>query len=267
MSDHEALHGQDTHPAQLELDQGDVYSKYMLHSRSEILYVLRAVLQKGSLVTVYFDHGKSFLLTALVAVDADSGTLLFDVGSDEEMNGRALKADRLLFTTSLDKVKVQFSLKSLSSATHEGRAAFRAALPDTALRLQRREYYRLATPVANPIRCKMTARFENGSSKSVDIPLLDISGGGVGLMVDPELKDAFKVDTSFPDCRIDLPDEGLLACNLIVRNAFDVTTKSGNHHLRVGCEFVDLPGTRLTMVQRYITHVERERKARMSGMA
>ena len=41
--------------------------------------------------------------------------------------------------------------------------------------------------------------------------------------------------------RIDLPDEGLLVCNLVVRNAFDVTTKSGNHHLRVGCEFVDLP--------------------------
>ena len=54
MSDQDALHGHDSHPAQLELDQGDVYSKYMLHSRSEILYVLRAVLQKGSLVTVPF---------------------------------------------------------------------------------------------------------------------------------------------------------------------------------------------------------------------
>ena len=267
MSDHEALHGHEIPPAQLELDQGDVYSKYMLHSRSEILYVLRAVLQKGSLVTVYFDHGKSFLLTALVAVDSDNGSLLFDVGSDEEMNARALKADRLLFTTSLDKVKVQFSLKSLNSATHDGRSAFRASLPETVLRLQRREYYRLATPIANPIRCKMVARLEDGSSKNLDIPLLDISGGGVGLMVDPELKDAFKVDTTFTDCRIDLPDEGLLACKLIVRNAFEVTTKTGNHHLRVGCEFVDLPGTRLTMVQRYITHVERERKARMSGMA
>ena len=58
----------------------------------------------------------------------------------------------------------------------------------------------------------------------------------------------------------------MLVCNLIVRNAFDVTTKTGNHHLRVGCEYVNLPGTRLTMIQRYITRVERERKARMSGM-
>lgn len=267
MSDHEAPSGHDAHAANLELEQEDVYGKYMLHSKSEIVFVLRNVLQKGSLVTVYFDHGQSFLLTALLAVNADSNTLLFDMGSDDEMNTRALKADRLLFTTSLDKVKVQFSVKSLQSATHDGRNAFRCAIPETVLRLQRREYYRLTTPVANPIRCKTTIRREDGSSCQADIPLLDISGGGVGLVVDPTMRDDFKIDTVLSDCRIDLPNEGLLVCNLVVRNSFDVTNKSGNHHLRVGCEFVDLPGTRLTMVQRYITHVERERKARMSGMA
>jgi len=266
MSDHDAQHGQEHHPTQLEFEQGDVYSKYMLYSRSEILFVLRAVLQKGSLVTVYFNHGQSFLLTALLAVDGDSGSILFDMGSDEEMNQKALKADRLLFTTSLDKVKVQFSLKSLQQVQHGGRPAFRGALPETLLRLQRREYYRLTTPVANPIRCKTTIRHEDGSTAQVDIPLLDISGGGVGLVVDPALKDDFKIDATFSDCRIDLPEEGLLVCNLVVRNAFDVTTKTGNHYMRVGCEFVDLPGTRLTMIQRYITRVERERKARMSGM-
>lgn len=266
MSDHDAQHEHETHSTQLEFEQGDVYSKYMLYSRSEILFVLRAVLQKGSLVTVYFNHGQSFLLTALLAVDGDSGSILFDMGSDEEMNQKALKADRLLFTTSLDKVKVQFSLKSLQQVQHGGRPAFRGALPETLLRLQRREYYRLTTPVANPIRCKATIRHEDGSTAPVDIPLLDISGGGVGLVVDPALKDDFKIDAKLADCRIDLPDEGLLVCNLIVRNAFDVTTKTGNHHIRVGCEFIDLPGTRLTMIQRYITRVERERKARMSGM-
>lgn len=267
MSDIHAPSGQESRSAPLELDQGDVYSKYMLHSRSEIVFLLRAIVQKGSLVTVYFDHGQSFLLTAVIMVDADNGTLLFDMGSDEEMNQKALKADRLLFTTSLDKVKVQFSLNSLQQIQHQGRGAFRGAIPDTVLRLQRREYYRLTTPIANPIRSRMNSRREDGSSAQLDIPLLDISGGGVGLMVDPALREDFVVDTKFSDCRIDLPEEGLLVCNLVVRNAFDVTTKSGNHHLRIGCEFIDLPGTRLTMIQRYITRIERERKARMSGMA
>ena len=267
MVENEDLHDQEETPSRLELEQGDVYGKYLLYSRSEIIFVLRSVLQKGSMITVYFDQGQSFLLTSLVEVDADKGALLLDFGSNQEMNAKALKADRLLFTTSLDKVKVQFSLKHLEKVQHGGQPCFRGAIPETLLRLQRREYYRLSTPIANPIRCQMTGSREDGSTFSCDVPLLDISGGGVGLMIDTAQADDFKVDTTFKDCRINLPEEGILVASLVVRNAFEVTTKSGNRYLRVGCEYVDLPGTRLTMIQRYITRVERERKARMSGMS
>jgi hypothetical protein len=39
-----------------------------------------------------------------------------------------------------------------------------------------------------------------------------------------------------------LPDEGLLVANLCVRNKFDVTTRGGSRYVRVGCEFIALPG-------------------------
>lgn len=266
MSENEVQSGTFEAPSKLELEQEGIFGKYLLHSRTEIIFVLRAVLQKSSLITVYFDQGRSFLLTSLLDVDAERGTLTFDLGSDEEMNSRALKADRFVFTTSLDKVKVQFSLKRLELAKHANRTALRGIVPESVLRLQRREYYRLTTPVATPVRCKLTVKRADGAAVPMDLPLLDISGGGVGLMVKPEFRDDFQVGTGFGDCRIDLPEEGVLVCNLVVRNAFDVTTKSGNQHLRVGCEYEDLPGTRLTMIQRYITRVERERKARLSGM-
>jgi flagellar brake protein len=266
MPENDAQQGQEETPAKLELEQGDVYSKYLLYSRSEIVFVLRSVLQKGSMITVYFDQGQSFLLTTLIEIDAEKGHLLFDLASDGEMNRRALLTDRLLFTTSLDKVKVQFSLKRLEKAEYKGRPAFRGAIPESLLRLQRREYYRLTTPIANPVRCRFNVVRADGSTAAADVPLLDISGGGVGLMVEADRKDDFPSGATFTDCRIDLPEEGILVATLVVRNAFEVTSKSGNRHLRVGCEYVDLPGTRLTMIQRYITRVERERKARMSGM-
>ena len=82
----------------------------------------------------HFDHGKSFLLTALVAVNSDNGSLLFDVGSDEGDECPCPEGRPPAVLTSLDKVKVQFSLKSLNSATHDGRSAFRASLPETVLR-------------------------------------------------------------------------------------------------------------------------------------
>ncbi|HEX5804543.1 MAG TPA: flagellar brake protein [Azospira sp.] len=266
MSEHQEPPGQAEQTAKLEFEQADIYGKYLLRSRTEIVFVLRAVQQKGSLITVYFNEGRSFLLTSLIEVDAERGTLTFDMGSDEEMNSRAQKADRFVLTTALDKVKVQFGLKRLELVKHDGRPAFRSAIPETVLRLQRREYYRLSTPIANPVRCRLTVHRPDGATLPQEVPLLDISGGGVGLMVNPDLKEDYRPGTAFRDCRIELPEEGVLVCNLIVRNAFEVTTKSGNHHLRVGCEFDDLPGTRLSMVQRYITRVERERKARAAGL-
>ena len=69
------------------------------------------------------------------------------------------------------------------------------------------------------------------------------------------------------NCRIMLPGEGLLVTTLQVRNLFDVVTRGGLRYVRVGCEFVNLPAARLTAVQRYIIHVERERKARLSGLS
>ena len=267
MSENQAAQGHEEAPTRLELEQGDIYSKYLLYSKSEILFVLRAVLQKGSMITVYFDRGQSFLLTSLIAIDTDRSALIFDLGSDNEMNERALKADRLLFTTSLDKVKIQFSLNRLTPAFYEGRAAFAGDLPASLLRLQRREYFRLSTPIAQPIRMTTHLRLSDGSLAFIELPLLDISGGGIGLMVQPDQAQLFQRGDQLDDCRMMLPEEGLLVASVCVRNMFDVATRTGTRFVRVGCEFVAVPPARLSMVQRYITRIERERKARLSGLA
>lgn len=253
-------------PHHLDVEHDDHYSRYLLYSKAEILFVLKALVQKGAMITVYFDGGNSFLLTSLNQIAADGNSLIFDYGSDEEMNQRALMADKLVFTTTLDKVKIQFSLKGLSQANFEGRKAFSGKLPETLLRLQRREYYRLTTPIANPIKVSLEIIHGDGTKATIESNMLDISGGGIGLMVPLSLGEAFAIGNIFQDCKFTLPEEGQLVTALCVRNAFPVTTKTGSQYLRIGCEYVDLPGTRLTMIQRYITRIERERKARISGL-
>lgn len=249
-----------------ELEQEEDYSRFLLHSRTEILFAIRTLIQKAAMTTVYFDQGQSFLLTTPLAITPDSAGILFDVGSDEVMNRRALAANKLIFTTSIDRVKVQFKLNKLGADQFEGRPAFRGALPESLLRLQRREYFRLSTPVATPVKCVIPMRRADGTAMSCDSALIDISGGGVGLMVPLTQKELFPSGAVFSECRITLPNEGVFAATLGVRNSFEVTTRTGARHLRIGCEFIDLPGSRLTMVQRYITRVERERKARLSGL-
>lgn len=254
-------------PPQFELEQPEDYSQFLLHAKPEIVFVLRSLVQKVALVTAYFDHGRSFLLTSLLAINPDKDEVILDLGRDVEMNRAALLADKFILTTAIDKVKVQFSLKKLSVVQFEGRPAFRAVLPESLLRLQRREYFRLSTPTANPIKCMVTATHPDGTPFSAATQLLDISGGGAGLLIVPEQAGIYRKGEVLNNCKISLPDEGMLVATLCVRDVFDVITKSGSRYLRAGCEFVSLPGSQLTMIQRYITRIERERKARLSGLA
>jgi len=253
------------HHTALELDQQS-FSEYLLYSRSEILFVLRSVMQKKCMLTVYFDGGRSFFLTSLLAISDDGNWLYFDVSNDAAINKNALAANKLMFTTMLERVKVQFSVAGFQEVPAGNRKAFACKLPETLLRLQRREHFRLSTPIATPLKCELAAPRPDGSLEDLSLTLLDISGGGVGLMVADEKAPLFQVGNVISNCRINIPEEGRVVTGLCVRNAFPVTTKSGSHHTRVGCEFVELPGTHLNWVQRYITRIERERKAREAGL-
>ena len=84
---------------------------------------------------------------------------------------------------------------------------------------------------------------------------------------DIALADQFSLGELFTECRLEIPGESVLSVNLRVREVLKIETVNGDHQLRLGCEFVGLPGTRLAMIERYITKLERERKARESGLA
>ncbi len=258
-------HHEDSPQLRFELMQADDYSKYLLHSQKEILFILRAMRDKGSLITVYFNQGNDFLLTSLLSVSADGSGMQFDPGSNAEMNRRALESEKLVFIASHEKVKIQFTVRRLTRTEFEGREAFRAAIPDELLRLQRREFYRLTAPIAHPLRCSIPVKLADGTESIIESTVIDISGGGLGVLVPPEGVE-FEADHLFENCRLELPEVGTVLATLRVRNVFEFTLRSGTKNKRSGCEFVDLPGHMLNLIQRYIIRVERERKARETGM-
>lgn len=243
----------------LHLDQ---YSEYLLHSPREILAVLRQVVDQGDLVTVYFNSGKDFLLTTLLAVN--DREILIDRGSSEEMNRRALEAGKIFCITRHDKVKLQFILPGVRETQHEGRSVFSAALPETLLRLQRREYFRLRTPITRPLACDIPVVMSDGSVQIYPHNVIDISIGGLSLQVDAV---PFMTDQDWPDCTLDLPQIGVVNTTLRIVNLYEATLRNGQRSQRAGCQFVDLPTSAQNLIQRYIVRMERERKARESGLA
>ena len=76
----------------------------------------------------------------------------------------------------------------------------------------------------------------------------------------------FSPGSIFQDCRLEIPEEGFVPVNLCVKKMSAQDNRSGQTFLRIGCEFLNLPGARLAQIQRYITRIERERKARDAGL-
>ncbi len=238
------------------------YAKFVLHGKKEILAVLRKLQNDVSLVTAFFDAGREMLLTTLIEI-SDDGVVL-DFGADSGTNRKALLADKLFCVASQEKVRVQFEIGRLSQITFTGRPAFRTALPNSVLRLQRRDFFRLAMPITRPLKCSMPRADEEGNVSFVEMNMVDISGGGLALTVPKGA--TLEVGAEFPDCSIELPEVGTIKVTLAVRNVFEVELRSGARVTRAGCSFVKPHGATLALIQRYIMKVERERKARESGL-
>lgn len=233
---------------------------YMIHSRLEILHILRAIQHNNELVTAYFNHGNDFILTSILDVAShEDGALILDYGANDPLNRRLLESDRIILATTQDRVKVQFVAERAEETEYLGRPAFRMKLPDALLKLQRREYYRLATPLVNPIKCAISRA---GGGK-IELLISDISLGGIAVThYDTLIK--LEIGDRFADCRIALPGAGPLSIAIEIRNQQEVAMKNGAKSHRAGCMFIDISALQQAAIQRYIIKLDRERRARLA---
>ena len=244
---------------EMELVSAADDNKYLIHSRTEIAHILRAIMQKNELVTAYFNYGHDFILTSIADVDPGLGTVIIDCGANEALNEKILESAKVIFVTTQDRVRVQFVADKIESIQHNKRNAFRIKLPASLLKLQKREFYRLSTPVINPIKCIIpTTRHGR-----VNANIADISIGGIGIVgYPPEIE--FEPGQVYDGCRIDLPDIGAVTVSMKIKSAFEITLKNGSKTKRCGCEFINIPTSMQAMIQRYIIKLERERRAKVA---
>jgi len=235
------------------IDQSLDASPYTLSSPVEVLHVLRSLIKSSAMVAVYFNNGADFLVTTLLDVDVKAGTLIFDAGADTEINNKLLASSGGEFTASPEGIKIQFSGKKVSAAQWRGNPAFVMRLPERVVKLQRREFYRIQTPVINPLACTI----KHAALGVVKLKLFDISIGGVGLVVSDA--ENYPLYEHYANCRLDLHDFGDLTLNVQSRNLVQIPLKAGKVMVRMGCKFIDLHARQEATLQRVIAQLERER--------
>lgn len=238
---------------------------YSLRSSREIQRVLQSLIDHKALITAYFNTGNDFLMTSMLEILEDDDEIILDVSNHPEMNQRVLSTDRIICVALLDKIKIQFVLAGVRTTQFENRSAFLADLPQSVLRLQRRESYRLTLPVLQPLIGITQLKTSDGKIIPAEVHIVDISGGGVGI-VSKSNEVELRVGMALENCRIDLPGIGTLTVTLVVRSVYELILKTGIRQKRAGCQFLDLSGQQDNLLQRYIIKIERDRKARDSGM-
>jgi c-di-GMP-binding flagellar brake protein YcgR len=244
--------------------QEEELSPYKVHSRREILSLLRSLEQQRQLITLLAQGCPEAAITSVLGVDEDTNTLYIDAASDSALNRRIIDSNNLSFETVLERIRIMFFASQAKECTVDNLPAIAVPVPEFVIRLQRREHYRVQTPISNPVRCTIPIQRELGT-ETVTLTLQNVSGGGVALMDDKKILDT-TLGTIYRDCRIHLPGNTVVVTALEVRNWQDITLPTGKQVRRIGCLFNELPPAMLAAIQRYITKLEREQNAKRSGM-
>ncbi|KON80238.1 flagellar brake protein [Azoarcus sp. PA01] len=237
----------------------EAFSRFAVRDPREIVQLLGALTEKHALITGHLDERTSFI-TVMLASDGGSAAVVLDAAPEAAINQRLAAGAELVCMTRLDNVRVQFSLSAIEAVRHDGRGALRANLPTSLLRLQRREFFRLAAPRSAPPVCTITQVQPDGRSHVVSVRILDISGGGLAVLVPPQALH-FEPGMDFDHCALVLPEGEPLPVRLTVRNLFDIKQPNGTRARRAGCQFVGLSNSVMARLQRYLFKLERERHA------
>jgi c-di-GMP-binding flagellar brake protein YcgR len=242
------------------LTNAEIEDRYYLQGRMEVLGLLHDLIHRREHLNVRFGGGADdFMMTVLLDARADDG-LIFDIASLDHINKRLLDAKNCIFVGAPDGVRVQFSTGPVVRVSWGGQDAFQVTLPRRAIRLQRRESFRVLTPVVHPLMAR--AYDESGAVRS-EWPVHDISVGGVGLTVG--LESGLEAGQRLSKLTLDLADAGRIECGVTVRHVTERSRAASGVKVRAGLRFDGLPRVFDVAIQRYVVHVEHERRRLVAG--
>lgn len=229
------------------------HSDYHVHSKTEIVSILKEIQEKRETAALFFNDSES-MLTSVLKVSSAKERIYLDCNINEQLNRQVEASKRLIFVSAVRSIKVQFDITHVERVDFDGGPAFIAALPKSMVRLQRREYFRIDIPTNEPLVC--TIPTPNGNMEAV---VVNISAGGIGVMM--SYGEGLKLGETYPDCRISLPGLGELTTAIQIKSTHDVTMKNDVVKKMAGCEFIGMREQAKNLTQRYIMKTERDRRA------
>jgi c-di-GMP-binding flagellar brake protein YcgR len=240
-------------------EHDEFLARYTLHSRTDILFQLRAIQKRKLLVNLDLQGTRQIVVTSVLAVDERNNAIILDSARGDALNHDLMSGKGAEFITQIDGVSISFATGPVTLCDYEKLPALRIALPKSLVRLQRREHFRVPMPIANPVKCIVPAPEEDTDRDSVTTHIVDIGCGGVAL-ADPSGRLGIETGRMLPDCRLLLPETEVVLTTLEVRNSAQIRLHNGAFQTRLGCMFINLPNDMAAKLQRFVMAIERARR-------
>lgn len=240
------------------LDREKVLENYAIHSRSEILFLLRAIQQRRLLVNLDLPNSRQIVVTSIIAVNDRTNALILDVARGDALNHELLSGKNAEFITQLEGVSISFKTGVVTLCDYEKLPALRIALPKSIIRLQRREHFRVHVPMSSAVKCIVPSTSESDPGP-IHANIVDIGGGGVAI-AESGGRLGTETGRTLPDCRLLLPDMDVIVTPMEVRNSAQIRLANGAFQTRLGCKFIDLPKDMAATLQRFVMSLELERR-------
>jgi flagellar brake protein len=159
-----------------EVDELEAFRK---NDRREVLSILSQLQKHGEAINLFLNNGEQLILSHLLEINStDNACYFLNSSPDVEPN---LEGEVVCIATPGGGSLIKFT-GSFTPWRYQGNAAFRAEIPASIIKLQRREYFRSKVPSSQTFSCL----FQGTSIKPLRLAIHDLSIGGLSCWIPPD---------------------------------------------------------------------------------
>jgi len=236
-------------------------SGYLVKQPKQVLTHLKTLASEKCLITASFGDNSSFL-TAILDINEKKQLITIDCGPKEYLNKELLSQGVVQCKTVFSGIKVLFEGRNVKKAGKVSDTALSIALPESLYWIQRRQFYRVRSPLSKDSFCNIPIQNEAlNKAENTPFKLFDLSATGFSILSDTiEQADQLETLSEYNNCTLTLENSATQVISFTVRSKHPINQLKPNKNQRIGCEFINLPPRSESTFLRYMQDIEREIK-------
>lgn len=230
-------------------------SSFSIQNSKQIISHLSLLVKNKCLLSARFGANNESYITTLLDINEKNNVVVLDYGPKEDLNQHILNASKITFDTEYRGIKVSFTGAALKKITYKGESAFSMPIPKSLYWMQRREYYRVKSPLTKPSYCQLIIE----DRKPVNLRLYDISLTGFSMLnVSKEISELLTPGTTLTQCKLILSEAGEGMISFEICNKYIINPDKLQKIQKIGCKFIKITRSVEEIIQRYMHQIQRE---------